>query len=219
MDRLAVHRALGDPTRYAIYEELARHAQPRSVREIADALDLHPNTVRPHLDRMREVGLVEAESVHRGTVGRPEHRYSLASGTPTAGIDPPSHTLLAALLASLSEHVGAETDDATAAGRAWGAEAAKRTPDDECARALLRELDRLGFEPASAQQGPCVDVAFQHCPFRELAEAYPALVCNLHRGIVEGIVGEGAEVERFGTLYDRDPCTVSVTIGRHDGIS
>ena len=31
-------------------------------------------------------------------------------------------------------------------------------------------------------------IAFAHCPFRELAEAYPELVCTLHRGLVEGFV-------------------------------
>ena len=58
-------------------------------------------------------------------------------------------------------------------------------------------------------------MAFMHCPFRELAEAYPELVCNLHRGISEGIVGEvgGGTVEEFATLYDRDPCRVAV-VGR-----
>lgn len=213
MDRLAVHRALGDPTRFAIYEELAGSRQPRSVRELADALDLHANTVRPHLEQMRDVGLVEVDAVHRGTVGRPEHRYSLAPGAPSAGMEPPSHTLLAGLLAALAERGGAAVDDALATGRAFGGEAARRTPARECARLLLTELDRLGFEPASAQQGPCLDVAFQHCPFKELAEAYPELVCNLHRGIVEGILGEKGIVEHFGALYDRDPCTVSVTIG------
>ncbi|HLF98866.1 MAG TPA: helix-turn-helix domain-containing protein [Acidimicrobiia bacterium] len=213
MDRLAVHKALGDPTRYAIYEELARSRQPRSVRELADALDLHPNTVRPHLDQMREVGLVDVDAVHRGTVGRPQHRYSLAPGAPNAGVEPPTHTLLAALLATLAERSGASIEDAVATGRTWGTEAVRRTPSKECAPLLLAELDRLGFEPASAQQGPCLDVAFQHCPFKELAEAYPELVCNLHRGIVEGIVGDRGMVEHFGALYDRDPCTVSVTIG------
>lgn len=213
MDRLAIHKALGDATRYAIYEELATSRQPLSVRELADALDLHPNTVRPHLDQMREVGIVEVEAVHRGTVGRPEHRYSLAPGAPSAGLEPPAHTLLAALLAALAERGGALLEDAVATGHAWGSEAVRRTPDEECAKLLLAELDRLGFEPASVQQGPCLDVAFQHCPFKELAEAYPELVCNLHRGIVEGIVADRGTVEYFGVLYDRDPCTVSVTIG------
>ena len=58
MDRLPVFKALGDNTRYAIYLEVARSATPLSTAEIAEALDLHPNTVRPHLERMREAGLL-----------------------------------------------------------------------------------------------------------------------------------------------------------------
>ena len=60
-----------------------------------------------------------------------------------------------------------------------------------------------------------VRIDFLHCPFRELAEAYPALVCNLHRGLCEGIVdqvGEGS-VEEFATLYDHEPCHVTVSAG------
>ena len=70
MDRLPVFKALGDNTRYAIYLELARASRPLSTGDIADALELHPNTVRPHLDRMREVGLLEVDADSRGTVGR-----------------------------------------------------------------------------------------------------------------------------------------------------
>jgi predicted ArsR family transcriptional regulator len=53
-----------------------------------------------------------------------------------------------------------------------------------------------------------------HCPFRELAEAYPELVCNLHRGICEGVVEAvgGGSISDFGTLYDRDPCRVTVSV-------
>src|SRR5690606_25180523 len=54
--RLAILKALGDNTRYAIYLELARSPAPRSTADIAATLDLHVNTVRPHLERMREVG-------------------------------------------------------------------------------------------------------------------------------------------------------------------
>lgn len=212
MDRLAVFKALGDPTRYAIYRELAGSASPLSVRELADRLDLHPNTVRPHLEQMHEADLIAVEAVHRGTVGRPEHRYSLAPGAPGIGLEPPSHTVLAALLAALAERVGADGTEAAAAGRAFGEEAVRRAGPGECAEQLLAELDRMGFEPASARQGPCLDVAFQHCPFRELAEAYPELVCNLHRGIVQGVVGDRGIVEHFAALYDRDACTVSVTV-------
>jgi len=55
-------------------------------------------------------------------------------------------------------------------------------------------------------------IAFTRCPFRELAEANPDLVCSLHRGLVEGFVdsrGDGAVVA-FHDLADRTPCQVEI---------
>ena len=82
-------------------------------------------------------------------------------------------------------------------------------------KALFGEMDRLGFDPErEALAGGGADIAFLHCPFRELAEAYPELVCNLHRGICEGVVSSvgGGSIEDFSTLYDRDPCRVTVSV-------
>jgi predicted ArsR family transcriptional regulator len=224
MDLLAVLKALGDETRYAMYQELAESTRALSAIELAERLGLHPNTVRLHLERLREAGLVDVEAVHRGTVGRPQHVYSLAAGAPGLGFDPPSHALLAGLMASLAERVGAGGADAAATGRTWGTEAGRRSRTRSCVRALLSELDRLGFDPVSdaedvrdAGDEP-VTISFLHCPFRELAEAYPELVCNLHRGLCEGVVAAvgGGIVDDFATLYDHDPCRVSVAVGYPD---
>jgi predicted ArsR family transcriptional regulator len=215
MDLLAVLKALGDETRFSMYQELARSTAPLTALELSERLGLHSNTVRLHLERLREAGLVDMEPVHRGTVGRPQHVYSLAPGAPGLGFDPPSYTLLAGLLAALAERVGADADDAAAAGLAWGVEAGRRTRSKSCAKALMAEMDRLGFDPQSeALPGHRLDIAFLHCPFRELAEAYPELVCNLHRGISQGVVEAvgGGMVEDFSTLYDRDPCRVTVAV-------
>jgi len=216
---LAMLKALGDETRFSMYQELAGSPRGRSAQELADSLGLHANTVRLHLDRMREAGLVEVEAVHRGTVGRPGHVYSLAPGAPSLGFDPPSHTLLSGLLAALAERVGADADDAVEIGRSWGAEASRRTRSRSCVKALFSEMDRLGFdptleEPVHGSASASTDLAFLHCPFRELAEAYPELVCSLHRGICEGVVDQvgGGTVEEFATLYDRDPCRVAVSV-------
>jgi predicted ArsR family transcriptional regulator len=220
---LAVLKALGDETRYAMYRELATSTRPLSAQELADRLGLHANTVRLHLDRLRETGLVEAEAMHRGTVGRPQHLYSLAPGAPTLGFDPPAHALLAGLLGALAEHVGATPEEATEIGEQWGAELTRRTRARSCITALADELDRLGFEPAvgpgdGTAEG-AVRIEFLHCPFRELAEAYPELVCNLHRGICEGVIGSvgggsrQGRVEEFATLYDPEPCHVTVGTG------
>jgi predicted ArsR family transcriptional regulator len=230
-DPLPVFKALGDDTRFAIYKELARSPAPQSATELAERLALHPNTVRPHLDRMREAGLVEVEPIHRGTVGRPQLRYSLAPGAPGLGLDPPAHTLLAGLLAALAEQLGGDGLDAANLGRRWGGDASGRRQSGRgCLAVLVAELDRLGFDPVESELGADlragtdgarrVRVDFLHCPFRELAEAYPELVCHLHRGIVEGLVGKSGRagqpqgmVEDFRTLVDRDPCNVTVSVG------
>jgi len=223
VDQLAVLKALGDETRYAMYQELAKSTAALSAQDLAEALGIHPNTVRLHLDRLREAGLVDVEAVHRGTVGRPQHLYFLAPGAPSLGFDPPAHALLAGLLAALAERVGADAVEATEIGRVWGNDAGRRTRSHDCVGALERELSRLGFEPAAETVDPSTDgpsststrIEFLHCPFRELAEAYPELVCNLHRGLCAGVVesvGAG-RVEEFATLYEPQPCHVVVGVG------
>ena len=210
--RLEVLKALGDNTRYAIYLELARSSSPRSTADIADILGLHPNTVRPHLERMRDVGLLDVETDAKGSVGRPQR------AAPPLGLEPPAFPLLARLLASMAAAARLEPDDAADAargtGRAMAADRLRRTPGDSCVAALADALDELGFDPAVAGDGEAVTIAFTHCPFAELAEAYPELVCHLHRGLVEGFVAEWGEggVERFSTLADRDPCQVELSL-------
>ena len=69
--RLDLLKALGDNTRYAIYLELARSPRPLATADVAETLGLHPNTVRPHLERMRDVGLLDVTTETGGGVGRP----------------------------------------------------------------------------------------------------------------------------------------------------
>ena len=214
-------KALGDNTRYAIYLELARSPVPLSTADVADALDLHPNTVRPHLERMRDVGLLEVEADSRGAVGRPQHRYCLAADAPSLGLEPSAFRLLARLVAGAAARSGMAPDEVAEVGQDHGRMAAVErvgmaavaqpkvgllegrsdgalggasgaTPGGSrgarCVAALAAELAELGFDPAVAEDAGATTIAFTHCPFRELAEAYPEIVCHLHRGIVEGFV-------------------------------
>jgi predicted ArsR family transcriptional regulator len=239
-NRLDLLKALGDNTRYAIYLELARSPRPRSTAEVAETLGLHPNTVRPHLERMRDVGLLQVEAEGRGAVGRPHHRYSLAPDAPAIGLEPPAMPLLARLLVEVAAAAGAGPEEAAEIGRGQGREAAERLragllaldertgldeltgpdggqddPASNCIAALVAELDHLGYDPELAADDAGVTVAFAHCPFANLAESHPEIVCHIHRGLVEGFVGAlgGVEVTRFGTLVDRAPCRVELVAG------
>jgi predicted ArsR family transcriptional regulator len=212
--RLDLLKALGDNTRYAIYLELARSARALATADIAESLGLHVNTVRPHLERMRDVGLLDVQSDNRGAVGRPQHRYSLAADAPSLGLEPPTFALLARMLLRAAALAGTSAEDAADAGREEGRGDGARAVGRPCLEALVQELDRLGFDPAVAEGEGGATVGFAHCPFRELAEANPDLVCGLHRGLVEGFVEMvgGAEVVTFRTLVDRDPCQVELVV-------
>jgi predicted ArsR family transcriptional regulator len=194
--RLDVLKALGDNTRYAIYLELARSAAPLSTSDVAESLGLHPNTVRPHLERMREVGLLDVRTEVRSGVGRPQHLYTLAEAAPSLGLEPPTFPRLAQLLVRLAARAGAGGDDAADVGREQGLADARHHLD---APSLLEALVAV--------------VAFAHCPYRNLAETNTTLVCNLHRGMVEGFVAGvgGAEVGEFCDLAHRTPCQVTVS--------
>ena len=235
MQRLEILKALGDNTRYAIYLEIARSSSPKATAEIADMLGLHPNTIRPHLERMREVGLLVLEIDGRGSVGRPQHRYRLAADAPSLGLEPPAYTALAGMLAAVARQARPAAEELWDVGRAegrafaqhsLGAAAVPPTNAAACLRALTVSLETLGFDPASVDgdDGASTTIAFAHCPYRELAEAYPEMVCELHRGMIEGVLDAANEavlsaptgadevvlVERFHTLSDRTPCQVDL---------
>jgi len=215
--RLDVLKALGDNTRYAIYLELARATSPRSTAEVAESLGLHANTVRPHLERMREVGLLAVLTDTRGSVGRPQHRYALAPDAPSLGLEPPAFPVLARMLAELTGAAGIAVELTAEAGAEQGRALAEtfvdRRPRPSCIDAVTAMLAELGFDPAVVQDERLTTVAFTHCPYAELAAAHPEVVCNLHRGLIEGFVESigGAGVERFRTLADRDPCQVELS--------
>ncbi len=219
--RLDLLKALGDNTRYAIYLELARTPKPLATADIAEALGLHVNTVRPHLERMRDLGLLEVQSDYRGAVGRPQHRYLLAADAPSLGLEPPTFPILARMLLRAAGLAGAGAEEAADAGREQGRADGSKVKRRPCIEALVSELDRLGFDPEIAGDEETATIAFAHCPFRELAEANPDLVCSLHRGLVEGFVeavGTGdVEVADFHTLVDRTPCQVELVGGGPDG--
>ena len=218
--RLDLLKTLGDNTRYAIYLELARSPRPLATAEIADTLGLHPNTVRPHLERMREVGLVDARPDSRGAVGRPQHLYSLTSDAPSLGLEPPMFLMLARMLLELAVDAGLGGEPVLAAGREQGRRLAHhevlgdaldptRRP---CVDASLSMLAELGLDPAAVTEADATTVAFGHCPFGELAESNPELVCALHRGLMEGFAGEigGATVVDFHDLSHREPCRATL---------
>ena len=83
-------------------------------------------------------------------------------------------------------------------------------------------LVRLGFDPVvdDVDDGDpdTAVVAFANCPFGDLAQQHPDLVCSLHHGLIAGFVaGMGdTEVRDFCSVVDRTPCQVTIGAARGD---
>jgi len=84
-------KVLSLPTRAAILSTLLRSG-PKTVKEIADAFQIHPNVARAHLDLMVEAGFLATET-RRRTKGRPAKVYFTWEGESgalaEAGLDVP----------------------------------------------------------------------------------------------------------------------------------
>ena len=205
-------KALGDETRYRIYVWLRDTDAPVTIAEISDHFGLHPNTVRPHLERLRDAGLVELDATPRGGVGRPQHRYS---GVPielgvheldTRGDD--AYRLLSSALADVCDLAGSSPRDAEAVGVQVGVKIADAVPgaaDTADVDAVVTScMDRLGFGPVCGDG----EVTFTECPYRSVAEEHPDVVCSLHAGMLRGVLATvGAELVEFRDLESSGPCS------------
>jgi predicted ArsR family transcriptional regulator len=228
VDRLSLFKVLADRSRYAIYQEVNRAEEPLSTIEIAERLDLHPNTVRQHLEKMREAGLVAVSADRHGSVGRPQHRWAACPQAPSLGLEPAGFRMLAHLLAELTAGGTPLPATVIGVGRRQGQErltrrAAQRVESRAgCVQAVMDELADLGFDPAldRLDDEQLASISFMSCPFREVAVLYPDVVCQLHRGITEGILagatgpcsGMVGRVESFASLVDADPCRVELSL-------
>jgi predicted ArsR family transcriptional regulator len=176
---------------------LKRAPEPMSITAIADRIAVHPNTVRFHLDRLVEDGLVERGEPRRRTPGRPPQLFQAVHGMDPTG--PRHYRLLAELLLSELANRPDPGTRAVEAGRAWGREARRSGPGDaaESLPALVDLLDELGFAPEARADGR--SIGLRHCPFLELAEAGPRTVCYIHLGLMQGAL----EARRSPLTVDR----------------
>ena len=164
-----------------------------SADELAEELVLHPNTIRAHLEVLDEAGLVVGSREERTRPGRPRRLFVAVPEEAEH-----EHELLAAALASSLEPLPDGDALAAASGRSWGRvlverlEPGRQPTAPACIQRVGSLLQRRGFAPDLAGE----EIVMRRCPFRELAERYPRVVCSLHAGIIDGALQElGAPVE------------------------
>ena len=191
---IEVHKALADDTRYRLYRFLRLSGRAVSVRELSTRLSLHPNTLRPHLRRLEEAGLVTSEARKGSAVGRPQVLFSATDREAREGRD---YRLLADILAGLTT-TQRQRARASELAREWGAYLVGRSVPRPGARrpagpnlAVLQEaLSDAGFDPRFRRRGTAtVEISLRECPFQDLLDEHRELVCAVHRGLLDGMLG------------------------------
>ena len=193
--RELTYRALADPSRRHLLRLLDDAGRALDVDELSDLIELHPNTVRAHLELLRHAGMVTRSAEHRSRPGRPKMLYR---STPRATRSPVSegYQFLAEVLAScMQAHLPDASAVAEEAGRAWGRYMVGTPepfapPVTGVVEQMVTALAQFGFAPEETEDGDRTLLRLHDCPFREVARSRSEVVCAVHLGILRGMAEE-----------------------------
>lgn len=193
-------RALGDPTRHAIFQYVADADAPVGVAELTAHFELNHNAIRQHLAKLVNAALVVETRVQGGGPGRPRSVYRIAPGAESRwGVIGP-YERLSLFLAEIIRTGDTPAQVGWRAGQQYRDSAP--APEDVITN-VTEAMARLGFDPAIRRRGKRVDIVLETCPFASAALADPDVVCSLHLGLAEGLAeGTQTVVEE---LVAKDP--------------
>ena len=148
------------------------------------------------------------------SVGRPQTLYSAVDRDAREGRD---WRLLAEILAGLATGSRAR-ERAARLAREWGQYLAiqggpkpgTRLPARRNLAVLQEAMAEAGFDPRFRRAGKgAVEISLRDCPFRDLLDDHRELVCAIHQGLVEGMLGAlkpPLSLVQFEPLAERTIC-------------
>ena len=189
-ERLPIQaRALADPTRYAVFRYLDEAAGPVGVAELTAHFGFNHNAIRQHLAKLRDAGLITEELATPSGPGRPALRYRPTPGAVERWDGTNPYERLTTMLVALLRGEGTPSEVGYRAGQELAREYGIKVDAAEIIEAVAR---RLGFEPHREPAPAGVDIVLDRCPFASGAVIAPDIICELHRGLAEGIAATAA---------------------------
>jgi predicted ArsR family transcriptional regulator len=194
---------LGETSRARLLAVLRAADEPQDVHALARAVGLHANTTREHLDRLVDAGLVQVMPATDGAPGRPRLLYESVVAGGAGPRDEDAYRVLAGVLAAEIARSADPRTSIAEAGARWGRVLARAGgplsggSEVEAVDRLVEVLADVGFAPRLPDGGGPIEL--HACPFRDLAEERPDVVCGVHLGLMRGALAElGAPIRAVG---------------------
>ena len=177
-----------------------------SVEEIAESLNLHPITVRHHLQSLEETGLLEKYDERGGTAGRPKTYYRIVKKTKIDGFPKRRYLTLSSFLIEALNFTAGEKNTRkllSFVGNTMGKDVIKDlekknqindwTPKEYLEFFIKKYLEESGAEPEIIEvTDKKIVYRLHNCLFFELALKMPDKMCDVlhetfHDGVAEGM--------------------------------
>jgi predicted ArsR family transcriptional regulator len=194
-------RALGDPTRHAIFRYILDADAPVGVAELTSHFGLNHNAVRQHLTKLVAADLLSEGRAPSSGPGRPRLVYTVNPGAESHwGATGPYERLAQAL----TEVIRAGETPEQVGRRIGRREAAQHTSDGTPLEQVVRAMARNGFDPTVEERRGSLDIVLHTCPFASTALTDPDIVCELHRGLAAGVAEQAGGIV-VNDLVRHDP--------------
>ncbi|WP_143180483.1 helix-turn-helix transcriptional regulator [Bowdeniella nasicola] len=163
-----------------------------TIPHLAELLGGHPNTTRSHLESLVASGHIRRDTAPPAGRGRPRHVYRVTEIGKSALRPPPIAPEYAALASALAGYLAQVSPDpatdAQAAGRAWAERTETPGQYSDRTALLMERLSAMGFQPNQRKREDATDIVLPVCPLLAAASENPEVICNVHLGLMQGIM-------------------------------
>jgi predicted ArsR family transcriptional regulator len=202
-------RALGDPTRNAIFSHIAGAGRPIGIAELNEHFAFNHNAIRQHLAKLVAAGLVIESRTQGGNRGRPRLLYEInpAMEGPWGTTGPYER------LSQLLIEVIRSGRDPEQVGRSAAHLFQTPSPSGDGVADISAAMARQGFDPDVRDVRDGAEIVLHHCPFATAAFRDRETVCSLHLGIAEGLAADSDATVRELIAFDprKAGCRLRVT--------
>ncbi len=205
-------RALGDPTRHAIFRAIVEAGGPIGVAELNERFAFHHNAIRQHLAKLAAAGLVVETTAPPGAGrGRPRLVYEVDPAVAGQWGMAGPYERLSRLLVEIIR-TGLDPDEV---GRRAADAFRVPSPSGDVVADLGAAMTRQGFEAEIRPVAGGAEVVLHRCPFASAAMSGRTTVCGLHLGIAEGLAADSPVA--VTELVAHDPrqagCRIRLRVG------